>query len=205
MRALVVFTLVLPTLVLPAPALADCAAIELALAGVAGDVRCVASPDLTTRNADTTPPDNSRPGLPPNAFTPRTDAQAVSADAPFRTPIDPDRTFPGLQITGAMIDDANARWVLRLPTNWNGRLVVGVPGGFRSEFMGDYIFSDLVLQQGYAYVSTNKGMLNFTFTAPGADPVACRLSPRIAATGGAFTHFYANDSGGTIRDWFGAR
>src|SRR2546422_10316017 len=114
MRALVVFTLVLPTLVLPARALADCAAIELALACVASDVRCVASPDLTTRNADTTPPDNSRPGLPPNAFTPRTDAQAVSADAPFRTPIDPDRTFPGLQITGAMIDDANARWVLRL-------------------------------------------------------------------------------------------
>src|SRR3989441_7177856 len=31
--------------------------------------------------------DNSRPGLPPNAFTPRTDAQAVSPDAPFRTPI----------------------------------------------------------------------------------------------------------------------
>src|SRR2546426_622118 len=131
MRALVVFTLVLPTLVLPAPALADCAAIELALAGVAGDVLCVASPDLTTRNADTTPPDNSRPGLPPNAFTPRTDAQAVSPDAPFRTPIDPDRTFPGLQVTGAMTDDANARWVLRLPTDWNGRLVVGVPGGLR--------------------------------------------------------------------------
>ena len=202
MRALVVFTLVLPTLVLPAPALADCAAIELALAGVASDVRCVASPDLTTRNADTTPPDNSRPGLPPNAFTPRTDAQAVSADAPFRTPIDPDRTFPGLQITGAMIDDANARWVLRLPTNWNGRLVVGVPGGFRSEFMGDFIFSDLVIQLGYAYVSTNKGMLNFFFSAPAADPAACRLSPQVAATGTLFTHFYVDDPADTIREWF---
>src|SRR5256886_2456319 len=202
MRALVVFTLVLPTLVLPAPALADCAAIELALAGVASDVRCVASPDLTTRNADTTPPDNSRPGLPPNAFTPRTDAQAVSADAAFRTPIDQDRTFPGLQITGAMIDDANARWVLRLPTNWNGRLVVGVPGGFRSEFMGDFIFSDLVIQLGYAYVSTNKGMLNFFFSAPAADPVACRLSPRVAATGTLFTHFYVDDPADTIRERF---
>ncbi|OLA96742.1 MAG: hypothetical protein AUH20_02860 [Candidatus Rokubacteria bacterium 13_2_20CM_69_15_2] len=202
MRALVVFTLVLPTLVLPAPALADCAAIELALAGVASDVRCVASPDLTTRNADTTPPDNSRPGLPPNAFTPRTDAQAVSADAPFRTTIDPDRTFPGLQITGAMIDDANARWVLRLPTNWNGRLVVGVPGGFRSEFMGDFIFSDLVIQLGYAYVSTNKGMLNFFFSAPAADPAACRLSPQVAATGTLFTHFYVDDPADTIREWF---
>src|SRR2546425_6560469 len=157
---------------------------------------------LTTRNADTTPPDNSRPGLPPNAFTPRTDAQAVSPDAPFRTPIDPDRTIPGLQITGAMIDDANARWVLRLPTNWNGRLVVGVPGGFRSEFMGDFIFSDLVIQLGYAYVSTNKGMLNFFFSAPAADPAACRLSPRVAATGTLFTHFYVDDPADTIREWF---
>src|SRR6184192_2783146 len=204
MRALVVFTLVLPTLVLPAPALADCAAIELALAGVASDVRCVASADLTTRNADTTPPDNSRLGLPPNALTPRTDAQAVSPDAPFRTAIDPTRTFPGLQITGAMADDANARWVLRLPAagNWNGKLVVGVPGGFRSEFMGDYIFSDFVVQQGYAYVSSNKGMLNFTFTAPAADPAACRLSPRIAPTSALFTHFYVDDPADTIHEWF---
>src|SRR2546425_6193548 len=137
--------------------------------------------------------DNSRPGLPPNAFTPRTDAQAVSPDAPFRTPIDPDRTFPGLQVTGAMTDDANARWVLRLPTDWNGRLVVGVPGGLRSEFMGDFIFSDLVVQLGYAYVSTNKGMLNFFFTAPLADPAACRLSPRSAVTGTLFTHFYVDE------------
>ncbi len=80
--------------------------------------------------------------------------------------------------------------------------MVGVPGGFRSEFMGDFIFSDLVVQQGFAYVSTNKGMLNFFFTAAGADPLACRLSPRVAATGAAFTHFYANDAGHSIREWF---
>jgi hypothetical protein len=203
MRTLLALALVILVLVLPAPARADCAAVELALAGVAGDVRCVASPDLTTRNPDTTPPDNSRPGLPPNAFTPRTDAQAVSPDPPFRTPIDPDRTFPGLQITGAMVDDANARWVLRLPENWNGRLVVGVSGGLRSEFMGDFIFSDLVVQLGYAYVSTNKGMLNFFFTSPApADGAACRLSPRIAATGTLFTHFYVDDPADTIREWF---
>src|SRR5207244_5024710 len=109
----------------------------------------------------------------PHALTPRTDAQAVSADAPFRTPIDPDRTFPGLQITGAMIDDANARWVLRLPTNWNGRLVVGVPGGFRSEFMGDFIFSDLVIQLGYAYVSTRSEEHTSELQSP--DHLVCRL------------------------------
>src|SRR5437773_1914759 len=102
MRTLIAVALVLLVLGLSAPARADCAAIERALAGVAGDVHCVASADLTTRNADTTPPDNSRPGLPPNAFTPRTDAQAVSPDAPFRTPIDPDRTFPGSAVTGTL-------------------------------------------------------------------------------------------------------
>jgi hypothetical protein len=201
---LALLAVVVVTSALTTPAAADCADIIKVLAGMATDLACVESTDLTTRNDATTPQDNSRLGLPPNAFTPRTDAQAVSPDAPFRTAIDPSRTFPGLQITGAMADDPNARWLLRLPAsaNWNGRLVVGVPGGFRSEFMGDYIFSDLVVQQGFAYVSINKGMLNFFFTASGADPVACRLSPRLAATGAAFTHFYANDAGNGIREWF---
>ncbi|PYM98356.1 MAG: hypothetical protein DME08_08075, partial [Candidatus Rokuibacteriota bacterium] len=147
MRSLVlaVLAVVPSTLVLSMPAAADCAAITKALTGIVTDLTCLESTDLTTRNDATTPPDNSRLGLPPNAFTPRTDAQAVSPDAPFRTAIDPSRTFPGLQITGAMADDANARWLLRLPAaaNWNHKLVVGVPGGFRSEFMGDFIFSDL--------------------------------------------------------------
>src|SRR2546425_7877079 len=80
MRTLIAVALVLLVLGLSVPARADCAAIEHALAGVVSDVHCAASADLTTRNADTTPPDNSRPGLPPNAFTPRTDAQAVSPD-----------------------------------------------------------------------------------------------------------------------------
>ncbi len=115
-------------------------------------MQCVQSPDLTTANPDTTPADNSRSGLPPFAFTPRTDASAVSPDAPYRTPIA--GAVPGLQVTGAMADDPGARWVMRFPANWNRRLVVGVPGGFRSEFMGDFIFSDLVVQKGYAYVSS---------------------------------------------------
>jgi hypothetical protein len=204
MRRLVTLTTCLVAVVLGpvAGAEADCAAIERVLAGVAADVHCAPSGDLTTRNPDTTPADNSRPGLPPNAFTPRTDAQAVSPDPPHRTPIDPNRLFPGLQVTGAMADDPNARWVLRLPAEWNGRLVVGVPGGLRSEFMGDYIFSDFVIQAGYAYVSTNKGTLNFFFTDPATDPRACRLSPRAAATGALFTHFYVTEPADTIREWF---
>lgn|SRR5574337_442951 len=185
---------------IPAPAWADCTAVQMVLAKLTVDVRCVESPDLTTANPDTTPPDNSRPGLPPSAFTSRTDAGAVSPDPPFHTPIV--KAVPGLQVTGAMADDPNARWLLRLPMAWNGRLVVGVPGGLRSEFTGDFIFSDLVVQMGYAYASTNKGMLNFFFTSPVSDPLACRLSPPPAATSVLFTHFYLDEPENTIREWF---
>ena len=177
-----------------------CSEVKLALLAETADLQCAVSNDLTTNNQNTTPQDNSRPGLPPSAFTPRTDAQAVSPDAPFRTPIT--RTVPGLQITGAMADDPDARWVLRLPESWNGRLVVGVPGGLRSEFMGDYIFSDFVVQQGYAYASTNKGTLNFFFSEPLTDALACRLSPPPAATTAAHVHFYLAEPKDTISEWF---
>ena len=184
----------------PAYAQDACSRIVTALLAETQEVQCVPSADLTTANPNTTPQDNSRPGLPPSAFTPRTDAQAVSPDAPARTPIT--RAVPGLQVTGAMADDADARWVLRLPESWNGRIVVGVPGGLRSEFMGDYIFSDLVVQQGYAYASTNKGTLNFFFTEPVTDPLACRLSPPTAATSLAFVHFYVAEPKDSITEWF---
>jgi hypothetical protein len=187
-------------LALRVPARADCAAVQRGLGGATAEVRCVESPDLTTANPDTTPPDNSRPGLPPFAFTPRTDAAAVAPDPPHRTPISD--KVPGLQVTGAMADDRHARWLLRFPTDWNGRLVVGVPGGLRSEFMGDFIFSDLVVQLGYAYASTNKGVLNFFVTDPATDPVACRLSPPPAATSTVFVHFYLNEPPETIAEWF---
>ena len=191
---------VIAALAAPAFSQDPCTQVRLALLADTQDVQCVQSSDLTTANPNTTPQDNSRPGLPPSAFTPRTDAQAVSPDAPNRTPIA--RAVPGLQITGAMADDPDARWVLRLPEGWNGKIVVGVPGGLRSEFMGDYIFSDFVVQQGYAYASTNKGTLNFFFTEPLTDAAACRLSPPSAATSAAFVHFYIAEPKDTITEWF---
>jgi hypothetical protein len=193
-------SLILAALAAPAFAQDACTQVRLALLAETQDLQCVASPDLTTANPDTTPQDNSRAGLPPSAFTPRTDAQAVSPDAPNRTPVR--GRVPGLQITGAMADDADARWVLRIPERWNGRIVVGVPGGLRSEYMGDYIFSDFVVQEGYAYVSTNKGTLNFFFTEPITDALACRLSPPPAATSLAFVHFYIAEPKDSIVEWF---
>jgi hypothetical protein len=197
---LAVATLAAAVLAAPPPARAGCADVERVLAGLVVDLACVESYDLTTANPDTTPPDNSRPGLPPSAFTPRTDAGAVSPDAPHRTAVV--RQVPGLQVTGGMADDRDARWVLRLPHDWNGRLVVGVPGGLRSEFTGDFVFSDLAVQRGYAYVSTNKGTLNFFFTEPLLDSAACRLSPPPAATSGLFVHFYLADARDAIAEWF---
>jgi hypothetical protein len=77
-----------------------------------------------------------------------------------------------------------------------------LPGGLRSEFMGDFIFSDFAVQEGYAYASTNKGTLNFFFTEPVTDALACRLSPPTAATSATFVHFYIAEPKDTITEWF---
>ncbi|HZY99298.1 MAG TPA: hypothetical protein VFE36_06970 [Candidatus Baltobacteraceae bacterium] len=49
------------------------------------------------------------------------------------------------------------RFSLRVPSEWNARLVVAGCPGQRSEFACDRIFGDQFLVRGYAYVSGNKG------------------------------------------------
>ena len=66
------------------------------LKGKVTDAICFESPDLTTSNPATTPPDNSLPGLPPFAFTPQTDRATISPNPPNRTPIT--RAVRGLQL-----------------------------------------------------------------------------------------------------------
>ncbi len=159
------------------------------------DARCIETADLTTANPETTPANNSLPArgsnppvpLPAFAFTPITDRAVISPGAANRTPIT--RAVPGIQLeawTGA--GDSQARFLLRLPDDWNGRLVVAGASGTRSEFNGDFAWSDLVVQQGYAYASQNKGILNF-YLSSAADPLACRLNPVTPV----FVHFYDDD------------
>ena len=168
----------------------------------AADTLCFESPDLTTTNPNTTPADNSLPGLPAFAFTPTTDRSVISPDPPNRTPIT--KKVPGVQLDARIAGDpaGEARILPRLPDQWNGKLVVAGSSGVRSEFNGDFAWSDFVLQKGYAYVSQNKGILNLFVAAvsptpPVSDPLACRLNP----TSTVWVHFYANDPATPFTRW----
>jgi len=189
------------SLLLPHAALAatSCAEVLKRLGGQLADVTCFPSADLTTNNEQTTPLDNSLPGLPPFAFTPRTDRNVVSPNPPNRTPIT--KAVPGLQIQARIASDplGQARFLLRLPADWNGRLVVAGASGTRSEFNGDFAWSDYVVQQGYAYASQNKGVYNLRVSSA-ADPLACRLNPDVPLAAFA-VHFYANDPGQQFTRW----
>jgi hypothetical protein len=168
----------------------------------AADTFCFESADLTTANPLTTPADNFLSGLPAFAFTPQLDRSVISPDPPNRTPIT--KKVPGVQLDARIAGDpaGEARILLRLPDQWNGRLVVAGASGTRSEFNGDFAWSDFVLQKGYAYVSQNKGILNLFVAAvsptpPVSDPLACRLNP----TSTVWVHFYANDPATPFTRW----
>ena len=162
------------------------------------DASCVESTDLTTNNPSTTPPNNSLPGWPPFAFTPQTDRATIAPDPANKTPIT--KVVPGVQINAYIASDKTtprqARFLLRLPDDWNGRLVVAGASGTRSEFNGDFAWSDYVVQKGYAYASQNKGVMNLFFTTA-TDPLACRLNPSSAL----YVHFYDNDPGQQFTRW----
>ena len=177
------------------PARADsCADVLARIGSRLVDATCFASTDLTTANPLTTPANNSIAGLPPFAFTATTDPTAISAGPGPRTPV------PGVQIDGFLASDPyrEARFLLRLPDGWNGKLVVAGASAARSEFNGDFAWSDFVIQKGYAYASQNKGVLNFHASSP-ADPLACRYSPTFLSN--FWIHFYDNDPEKPFWEW----
>jgi 3HB-oligomer hydrolase (3HBOH) len=189
---------------------ATCDQVLKAFGNQLADATCFHKGDLTT-NGDTTdpnpttPPDNVwQPGLPlplPTfAFTPRADRailiNAVVAPPEDKTPIT--QAVPGIQINARIASDpaGQARLLLRLPDDWNGRLVVAGTPAQRSEFSSDYGWSDYVIQKGYAFASQNKGVLNFKLSS-NTDPLGCRLNP-FSTT---FVHFYDNEPGKEFTTW----
>ncbi len=87
---------------------------------------------------------------------------------------------PGIQVDGYFPDtstsnthhgwDHDSQFVIRIPDDWNGKLVVSGAPGTRTQFAGDYIFSDWLLARGYAYAMTDKGNNGSAFHADGARP-----------------------------------
>ena len=181
---------------LPAIAADRCDQILKKIGKDLADVSCFSSVDLTTTNPMTTPANNSITTLPAFAFTPQTDRDVIAPSAGKRAPIT--KAVPGIQIDARIASDptGQARFLLRLPDDWNGRLVVAGASGTRSEFNGDFVWSDYVVQKGYAYASQNKGVLNLQFTTA-ADPLGCRLNP----SSSLFVRFYDNEPGQPFTRW----
>lgn len=188
-----------------------CPEIEHFLSDKAVGVVCFHSDDLRTNNAVTTPANNAiltfadgtpLPGLSGGAggFTPITDRGVIS-----NGPVPSSAPVPGIQVEGWFADDPTkqARFLLRFPDDWNGKLVVAGASGTRSEYNGDWAWSDYVLPKGYAYASQNKGVLNLylvslaSATQPTSDPLACRLNPASQV----WVHFYDNDPAKPFTQW----
>lgn len=197
MRARLFTIGVMITMLLPIAGQAQtgCQAILKALGTTATGVTCIVSPDLTTNNPATTPPNNSLAGWPAFAYTPITDRGVIS---PATNPTTITKAVPGIQVEGYFADDPTheARFLLRFPDDWNGKLVMGGASGTRSEHNGDYAWSDYVLQKGYAYASQNKGIMNL-YLSTAADPLGCRLNPESPV----FVHFYDNDPAKPFTLW----
>src|SRR5207248_1569827 len=189
----------------------NCADIQASLAGKAVGVLCFHSDDLRTNNSLTTPANNSittfadgtsLPGLlaGANSLPPITDRGVIS-NGPTPTAA----AVPGIQVEGWFASDSahQARFLLRFPNTWNGKLVVAGASGTRSEYNGDWAWSDYVLPKGYAYASQNKGVLNLylvslaSATQPATDPLACRLNPSSTV----WVHFYDNDPAKPFTQW----
>jgi hypothetical protein len=179
----------------------SCTQVLAQLSGLLVEAVCFESPDLTTTNPATTPLNNSIPTLPTGAFTPETDRATIAPSAAKRPPIT--KVVPGLQIQARFANDPTnqGRFLLRLPNDWNGKLVVAGVAGTRSEFNGDFVWSDYVIQQGYAYASQNKGVLNLRFaslnSATPPNGLACRLNPFSLL----WVNFYDNDDGQPFTRW----
>src|SRR5512145_660396 len=194
-----------------------CAAVEQFLLDKAKNVVCQELADLRATvppQPPVTPPNNSITdpngnALPAGAISSATDPTVISnGPAPTNEPV------PGVQVSGYYAEDptGQARFLMRFPQNWNGKLVVAGATGTRSEFNGDWAWSNYVLPKGYAYASQNKGVLNLYFvsfasdTQPQADPMSCRVNPPPPA--GApptlfnwWVHFYDVDPAKSFTQW----
>ncbi len=86
-------------------------------------------------------------------YDPAADAKALIVAG---TPSPATAPVPGTLATGSYA--TNQRYVIKVPQNWNGKLIVAGTPAFRSEFANDAIWGDFALANGYAFASSNKGL-----------------------------------------------
>lgn len=92
----------------------------------------------------------------------------------------PPGAVPGIQVDGYFPDTSttngyfgwfhDAQFVIRLPDNWNGKLVITGAPGVRRQYANDYLLSDWFVARGYAYASTDKGNSGTSFQNDGVEP-----------------------------------
>ncbi|MGW6391687.1 tannase/feruloyl esterase family alpha/beta hydrolase [Streptomyces sp. NPDC055103] len=145
------------------PASAHCARQERLHVPGAEHQRSACLTDLTTAGLAGTP------------YTDLADQAGLAAKA-TRNP----SGVPGIQIDGYFPDTSrlnathgwahDAQFVIRLPDDWNGGLVVTGAPGTRRQYSTDALISDRVLAQGFAYAATDKGNTGPDFFTDGRAP-----------------------------------
>ena len=179
--------LVLP---LSAGAASRCEQLLHAFGTQLADATCFAQHGPHHQQSDlTTPPDNvSQPAAcrclsPTFAFTPRTDRNI--SDQCARQPAGGDKTpitktVPGLQINARIASDSQgqARFLLRLPDDWNGRLVVAGAPEPAKRIHERLRLERLRRAEGIRFRLAEQGRcLNCSHLTTSADPLGCRLNP----------------------------
>ncbi len=87
---------------------------------------------------------------------------------------------PGIQLDGHFPDtsgsntnngwNSDAQFVIRLPDDWNGGLVVSGSPGVRRQYANDRAIADHVLKAGFAFAATDKGNTGGEFYRDGVRP-----------------------------------
>ncbi len=124
--------------------------------------------------------DMTTKGLVDEVHTSRDDWSGLHA----RNTRNPEGPIPGIQIDGYFPDDSitncnnsaefgechDAQFVIRMPNDWNGKLVITGAPGVRGQYALDFIFSDWMVARGYAFASTDKGNTGVNFYNDGENP-----------------------------------
>jgi hypothetical protein len=134
---------------------------------------------------------------------------------------------PGIQVDGYFPDtsttNANNGWkhdsqfVIRIPDDWNGGLIVSGAPGVRAQYANDFIIGDWVLSKGYAFASTDKGNTGTSFYDDGSVPggsiaewnhrvteltlATKRVVKQVYAKAPARTYMFGISNGGNLTRW----